>query len=699
MNILISTLGATWNIIPETIGFINYRENDFYKNHPNLSAINKAREVGFGCEEADELWLIATDKPSVLKGCNHFNSTYEDYLAIKKWNSNCGELVKRVRLWVLDGVADITNENEADQFHDLTLQVVAYAKQQSEGGKIFLSLACGRKTMSADMQDAAYCFGCDAMIHILGEPLKSDLGAVLSQDDCLKTNPLYLGRYKENDAISGYVVPEFEKAEVIKAKPGVLFLDSIRKLQDEAKYFFTSYYLDQENDNHNNFQILYTLPLNKIRQLKETKIGIYEEKQQKELAYLHQLPKTELHCHLGGVLDCNEMIEVAKCYESEINQEKERNNLFAKWCDSFHVDDFKTPTDGWKEWRRQLSVSLNTKAYLINAVMLLKYEDCVASLDELLYGKYLDDSLFRAIDIVPYENLGDLQGSALLRSEESIRRTVRILLKKAERENVMYIEVRCSPLNYVGELNQQQVLQCILEELDNDKNPMRKSLLLIATRHGDLQKIDDSIQLMHDMENESLFKKYFRGFDLAGNEASKSPAELHDKFLDVLKECRNITIHAGETRDEKSIWQAVYYLNAERIGHGLTLKNNPDLINKFLERKIGIEMCPSSNYQIKNFKDSYIPESQDGEVYPLKEYLEKELRVCINTDNPGISRTDFTNELHRAARLTPGGLSLWNMFQLIYNGFLLSFYPYEEKRKMIKEVEQMIGQLIKENKI
>jgi len=110
-------------------------------------------------------------------------------------------------------------------------------------------------------------------------------------------------------------------------------------------------------------------------------------------------------------------------------------------------------------------------------------------------------------------------------------------------------------------------------------------------------------------------------------------------------------------------------------------------------------MCPSSNYQIKNFKDSYIPESQYGEVYPLKEYLEKELRVCINTDNPGISRTDFTNELHRAARLTPGGLSLWNMFQLIYNGFLLSFYPYEEKRKMIKEVEQMIGQLIKEDKI
>lgn len=71
------------------------------------------------------------------------------------------------------------------------------------------------------------------------------------------------------------------------------------------------------------------------------------------------------------------------------------------------------------------------------------------------------------------------------------------------------------------------------------------------------------------------------------------------------------------------------FLMPNGVGHGLTLKNSPSLITKFLERKIGIEMRPSSNYQIKGFKDNYILESQLEDIYPLKEYLDKELRVSV----------------------------------------------------------------------
>jgi adenosine deaminase len=357
------------------------------------------------------------------------------------------------------------------------------------------------------------------------------------------------------------------------------------------------------------------------------------------------------------------------------------------------------PKEHWKSWRKETAETIHTKEVLINAAFLIHFAGKPEQLDKILYGDYLNECSFRDIDITRYEELGDLQGSALLKSEPSIRKAVQILLEKAEKDNLLYLELRWSPLNYIGELNAEQVLQCILEELEKGKPNIRKSLLLIASRHGNLNKIDDSIKLMKSMNNKELFVKYFRGFDLAGNESAHSPKELHDKFIDVLKECRNITIHAGETLPAESIWEAVYYLNAERIGHGLTLKNNVSLINKFLERKIGIEMCPSSNYQIKGFKDNYIPESYYEGVYPLKEYLDRELRVCVNTDNPGISRTSFTNELHRAARLTPGGLSLWDIFQLIHNGFLLAFYPYAEKKKMIKEAERIIGRLIKEEKL
>ena len=148
----------------------------------------------------------------------------------------------------------------------------------------------------------------------------------------------------------------------------------------------------------------------------------------------------------------------------------------------------------------------------------------------------------------------------------------------------------------------------------------------------------------------------------------------------------------------ESIWQAVYHLNAERIGHGLTLRDRPDLMNKFLERGIGIEMCPSSNAQIVGFQDNYLPDTGLQE-YPLKKYLDAELLVSVNTDDPGISRTSATNELHKAARLTKGGLSKWEILQLLCNAFRTAFYPYKQKKALIRRVEERLGKLIREEKL
>lgn len=81
----------------------------------------------------------------------------------------------------------------------------------------------------------------------------------------------------------------------------------------------------------------------------------------------------------------------------------------------------------------------------------------------------------------------------------------------------------------------------------------------------------------------------------------------------------NITIHAGETESVDSIWQAVYHLSAERIGHGLRLNDKPELVKSFLDKNIGIEMCPSSNDQIVGFFRN------EALSYPLKSYMEQGL--------------------------------------------------------------------------
>lgn len=700
-NILVSTLGNTWQIIAETLGYINYSKVDFYKNHTDFDSIRKSRKENFCGEEVDELWLVATDKQHI----GIYNSTEEDLSMINKWNADCGGVVKKIRAWILSDVNDIINGEDAEAFHDLTLRVVKYARQQINvmPGKLFLSLACGRKTMSADMQDAAYCFGCDAMIHIIStgkqmqfQPTEHCLG----MEKISTVYPLCLGKYRVNEILSNCTTISFGSQSYQKADRSTDFLREVRARQEESQFFYTSYYLDVNQKGRSNFRILYTLEPEHISRIQTMRMGVDISRSAGELCLLRLLPKTDLHCHLGGVLDTQDLVDVASCYMEDIEKEKLHNEAFRKWAkeQEKNIRDFRKPRD-WKGWRRKLSECLGVNECLINACFLMMFAKQESLLDKIIFDRYLNEGDFCKIGIEEYEALGDLQGSALLQTEKSIRRAVRILLDKAKRENVVYLEIRCSPMNYVHYgLNGRQVLRSICEEMDKE-NDIHLSLLLIASRHADIRKIEEGIRLMNEMESDELFVKYFRGFDLAGNEEVRSPAELRNTFDDILKDCRNITIHAGETADVNNIWQAVYLLNAERVGHGLTLRDNPDLLNKFLERRIGIEMCPSSNFQIVGFRDNYIPSSRKQKIYPLREYLDKELQVCINTDDPGISRTNSTDELLRAARLTENGLTLWEILQLIYNGLQMAFYPYNRKKQLIHDVENRLGELIEKGKI
>lgn len=678
-NILVSALGAQHDIIEETIGYINFKEVDFYKELASYQSIQTSRdEANFSSYPIDELWLVATDrehkKVKNKDGSSRdIKSTLEDFELIKE---SCGRYVGTIRLFVLQGINDITNDDEAFQYRDLAYKVIAYARQQCDGGRLYLSLACGRKTMSADFQEAAYCFGCDALIHVLGdrkeEAFPLNLGAI-KKNEVLKVKDLY-----------------FDEGVVVKCTPDTDFLTDIQNQKRNAQHFYTTYYLD-EKETRSNFYILYTLPPSKIKELKTDYLGIDPSKQKEELEYLQRLPKSDLHCHLGGVLTAEEMIEVAKCYLPLIEKEKKQNLLYSKWDCKY---DKKLPI---KDWYKALENHLGVHKGLIASRFILEYEDNPRALEQIIFGNYIQESDYKSIGINAYESLGDLQGSALLCNETAIRKTVQILLSKCKKENIAYLEIRCSPINYqTKELSASRVLHTIFEELERERD-VETSVILIASRHGGDDKILQSIELTKQLKDDVLFKKYFRGFDLAGDESAKSPKEVREQFLEIMKDCYNITIHAGETAPAENIWEAVYYLTAERIGHGLKLIEKEDLMVKFLERGIGIEMCPSSNYQIVGYRDNYFPGTQNMSDYPLKKYLDCELKVSVNTDNPGISLTTPTQELHRAARLTRGGLSKWDLLQLTCNGFRTAFYPYEQKKQLIRRVEEKISELIKQD--
>jgi adenosine deaminase len=195
------------------------------------------------------------------------------------------------------------------------------------------------------------------------------------------------------------------------------------------------------------------------------------------------------------------------------------------------------------------------------------------------------------------------------------------------------------------------------------------------------------------------------GFDLAGRETRYRPSEFKHYFLPLFRNYLRITIHAGEeigeSKDQaiENIWEALYELHADRIGHGLDLSKNRSLMKMVTDRQITMELCPTSNYQTQNFHNFTIdgprePDSPAG-VYPLDEYYREGLNVTVNTDNWGISMTTLSDEYLQAARLTRGGLSKWTILTLVKAGFKGAFLSFGTKERLIKDVDAIIYDGIK----
>ncbi len=476
-------------------------------------------------------------------------------------------------------------------------------------------------------------------------------------------------------------------------------LEQIEKLYQSSGNFYSNYN-NLENDlNKSNFTVLFTLPksrydlLNNFRILSRQNFNDIAE-------IIRALPKTDLHCHLGGVLFPEEICTVAECYRQDVALYKKQSTLFSDFLESCSDAAKKNslkilPDDllvhGIKDYYyKHLSIE-NIPRHVVSSGCALCLIDNPQLFKKLIYGKLLDDG-FDNIGIEKYEKLGDFQGSSLLQSKESIEKTIDILCTKYIADNVKYFELRCSPHKYVdGGLDEISVYNIIEDRLRYHSKIIKSKIIIIASRHGDDYDIKKAVNLIMEIVSNRKFH-LLAGIDLAGNEAARSPEDVRNMFLPVLEKCINVTIHAGETMQADSIWEAVYHLSAERIGHGLTLINYPELLKKVADRRIGIELCPSSNIQIVGYpkpRDT----SVDADIYPVKKYLENDLRVSINTDNPGISLTDCSREIYKAAAYSKDGLNMFEILQLIKNGVLSSFQSHAEKKMMIYDFENFINSL------
>ena len=365
-----------------------------------------------------------------------------------------------------------------------------------------------------------------------------------------------------------------------------------------------------------------------------------------DYSFVLSLPKVELHCHLGGFATAGDLLDAVRDAADETVEIGHKKNI-------------EFPS----EW------PLPIQPY--------------------------------SLDL--YMALGDNNGSYILKNIGCLHKQIDLLYDHFLVQNVGYAEVRCSPYNYVSEeCSGLEILQIIQRRFDDLMSKSKEqlsfwthvNLIVIATRtvDGDHRKIQDHLELAKIAESSS--KKEGRckivGVDLAGFEQPSTRASYYtDLFEPIHKKGMALTIHAGENDESEAIWDAVFKLNTRRIGHGLNLFQDPNLLKSVINRRIGIEMCPYANYQIKGF----YPMNNVTREYPLLDYLRKGASVTINTDNIGISGASLTDNFNLTSIMN-SSLTRMEVLQIIRNGLEQAFIDVELKNKLIQIFNENIFNII-----
>jgi adenosine deaminase len=268
---------------------------------------------------------------------------------------------------------------------------------------------------------------------------------------------------------------------------------------------------------------------------------------------------------------------------------------------------------------------------------------------------------------------------AVLQDAEALSRAAYELAVDNAAENVLYLEVRYSPILHTKK--SMKLIQVMDSVLDGLERAQRETGIKTGVIVCGLRNISPQTSLR--LAEMTVAYKYqgVVGFDLAGFE-DKYPAKDHSEaFYLIRKNNINCTVHAGEAYGPDSIKQALHNLNTHRIGHGTRLKEDGDLLNYVNDHRIPLEICLTSNVQTGAVRSL--------EEHPLRLYYDRGLRVTLNTDNRLMSDTTLTKEYLIACRTF--GLTEQDLKNITIMGFKSAFLSHKEKVQLLDRVLKILN--------
>ncbi len=258
-----------------------------------------------------------------------------------------------------------------------------------------------------------------------------------------------------------------------------------------------------------------------------------------------------------------------------------------------------------------------------------------------------------------------------LQTKENITKGILDIISSAKKENIRYIELRFAPTCSLNEnLSYRDIYEAAIEGLKQGKllYDIDSNIIVCAMRHHDLETNIKMLDASMDYLNYGIC-----ALDLAGDESGFHNRLFKELFVHAKKLKMPFTIHSGECGSTENVQLALEY-GAKRVGHGIALAKDKTLMEKCKSARLGLELCPTSNYQTKAVTQ--------GSLYPLKLFLNNGLFATVNTDNRTVSDTTITKELHLVTKHF--GIDKDEIIKLYKNSVEISFADDNIKNNLLK---------------
>ncbi|MFJ8645020.1 adenosine deaminase [Streptomyces sp. NPDC093546] len=264
----------------------------------------------------------------------------------------------------------------------------------------------------------------------------------------------------------------------------------------------------------------------------------------------------------------------------------------------------------------------------------------------------------------------------LIRTPEDVRLLTYEVARDMARQNIRYAELTVTPFSSTRRGIDEKAFMAAIEDArlaaESELGVILRWCFDIPGEAG-LEAAEETARLAVDLRPEGLVS-----FGLGGPEIGVGRAQFKPYFDRAIAAGLHSVPHAGETTGPQTIWDALRELRAERIGHGTSAPQDPELLAYLAEHRIPLEVCPTSNIATRAVTDI--------DRHPIREMVAAGVLVTVNSDDPPMFGTDLNQEYAVAARLLE--LDERGIAELAKNAVEASFLDAAGKARIAAEIDE-----------